>query len=119
MNKKIYINEFEGISLYDDKIGLSAKIVFKDAQTFEEIQNMRKSQYLILCDEEPNKNLIKYLEDKINMCDGYIDTTRSDLEEVKYTLFAYDNLKKSIEKNIKARNIYQDLLERIKNNNYE
>ncbi|MCI9434065.1 MAG: hypothetical protein HFI86_02150 [Bacilli bacterium] len=64
-------------------------------------------------------NLIKYLENKINMCDGYIDTTRSDLEEVKYTLFAYDNLKKSIEENIKARNIYQDLLERIKNNNYE
>lgn len=68
---------------------------------------------------ETLENLIKYIEDKISICDGCIDTIKSDLEELKYTMFAYDKLKKTIDENIKARNIYQDLLERIKSNNYE
>ena len=53
------------------------------------------------------------------MCDEYIDTTKSDLEEVKYTMFAYDNLKKTIEENIKTKNIYQDVLEKVRSGKYE
>lgn len=36
------------------------------------------------------------------------------LEELKYTMFASDKLKKTINENIKARNIYQDVLGKIK-----
>jgi len=64
-------------------------------------------------------NLIKYIEGMIDTCDGFIDTTESDLEELKYTIFASNNMKELLKENKLAKKIYQDLLERIKSGKYE
>lgn len=54
--------------------------------------------------KEEKQNLIKYIEDKINMNNIYLKEETDD-ENIEYLLIRND--------------VYKDLLERIKNNNYE
>lgn len=112
MNREQYI---ANISLeIDDNI---ARLVSKTDDEISEFWRIEKKD--ILKAIRFKEHLIEYLEEKIEMCDEYIDTTKSDLEEVKYTMFAYDNLKKTIEENIKTKNIYQDVLEKVRSGKYE
>lgn len=112
MNREQYITN---ISLeIDDNI---ARLVSKIDDDISEFWRIEKKDILEAIHFK--EHLIEYLEDKIEMCDRYIDTIKSDLEELKYTMFAYDKLKKTINENIKARNIYQKILEKVRSGKYE
>lgn len=56
---------------------------------------------------EERENLIKYIEDKINYLDGLINDKK--VKPYGEEIHLYES----------GKSIYQDLLERIKSNNYE
>lgn len=47
----------------------------------EELQEQLSNSHQINAQQ---KEFIEYLEDKLNMCDGFLDTIKSDLEEISY-----------------------------------
>ncbi len=55
--------------------------------------------------------IISFLEDKINMCDGVIDTIKSDLEETQFTFNCKKALEDTLKKNKLAKKIYQKVLD--------
>lgn len=55
--------------------------------------------------------LIKFLEDKINICDGVIDTTKSDLQETQFTFNCKKALEDTLKENELAKKIFQEILD--------
>ncbi len=62
------------------------------------------------------KEFIEYLEDKLNMCDGFLDTIKSDLEEISYTGRASGKtyIATQIMKNEIAEKCYEEVLSKYK-----
>ena len=59
---------------------------------------------------------INYLEDKLNMCDGFLDTIKSDLEEISYAGRALGKtyIATQIMKNEIAMKCYEEVLSKYK-----
>ena len=59
---------------------------------------------------------INYLEDKLNMCDGFLDTIKSDLEEISYAGRASGKtyIATQIMKNEIAEKCYEEVLSKYK-----
>ena len=62
------------------------------------------------------KEFIEWLEDKLNMCDGFLDTVKSDLEEISYTGRASGKtyIATQIMKNETAMKCYEEVLSKYK-----
>ena len=62
------------------------------------------------------KEFIEYLEDKLNMCDGFLDTIKSDLEEISYAGRASGKtyIATQIMKNEIAMKCYEEILSKYK-----
>lgn len=62
------------------------------------------------------KEFIDYLEDKLNMCDGFLDTIKSDLEEIPYAgrISGKSYITTKIMKNETAKKNYEDILSKYK-----
>lgn len=62
------------------------------------------------------KEFIEYLEDKLNMCDGFLDTIKSDLEEISYAGRASGKtyIATQIMKNEIAEKCYEEVLSKYK-----
>ena len=62
------------------------------------------------------KEFIEYLEDKLNMCDGFLDTIKSDLEEISYAGRASGKtyIATQIMKNEIAMKCYEEVLSKYK-----
>lgn len=58
------------------------------------------------------KEFIEYLGDKLNMCDGFLDTIKSDLEEISYAGRASGKtyIETQIMKNEIAKKCYEEVL---------
>ena len=72
----------------------------------QENQKLKKQQ----------KEFIEYLEDKLNMCDGFLDTIKSDLEEIPYAgrISGKSYITTKIMKNETAKKNYEDILSKYK-----
>lgn len=62
------------------------------------------------------KEFIKYLEDKLNMCDGFLDTIKSDLEEISYAgrIAGKNYIATQIMKNETSKKNYEEVLSKYK-----
>ncbi len=62
------------------------------------------------------KKFINYLEDKINMCDGFLDTIKSDLEEISPggRLSNKTYIATQIMKNETGKKVYEEILQKYK-----
>ena len=62
------------------------------------------------------KEFIEYLEEKLNMCDGFLDTIKSDLEEIHYAgrISGKSYITTKIMKNETAKKNYEDILSKYK-----
>ena len=62
------------------------------------------------------KEFIEWLEDKLNMCDGFLDTVKSDLEEISYAGRASGKtyIATQIMKNEIAKKCYEEVLSKYK-----
>ena len=62
------------------------------------------------------KEFIEYLENQLNICDGFIDTIKSDLEEISYAGRASGKtyIATQIMKNETAKKCYEESLEKYK-----
>ena len=66
--------------------------------------------------KKQQKEFIEYLEDKLNMCDGFLDTIKSDLEEISYAGRASGKtyIATQIMKNEIAKKCYEEVLSKYK-----
>lgn len=62
------------------------------------------------------KEFIKWLEDKLNMCDSFLDTIKSDLEEISYAgrVSGKTYIATQIMKNETAKKCYEEVLSKYK-----
>lgn len=62
------------------------------------------------------KEFIEYLEDKLNMCDGFLDTIKSDLEELPYAgrIAGKTYITTQIMKNETSKKNYEEVLSKYK-----
>lgn len=62
------------------------------------------------------KEFIEWLEDKLNMCDGFLDTVKSDLEEISYAgrVSGKTYIATQIMKNETAMKCYEEVLSKYK-----
>lgn len=79
----------------------------KDGKVYDSLEQKMETQ---------QKEFIKYLEDKINMCDGFLDTIKSDLEEVSYEgrLSNKTYIATQIMKNETGKKVYEEILQKYK-----
>ena len=66
--------------------------------------------------QDEQKEFIEYLEDKLNMCYGFLDTIKSDLEEISYAGRALGKtyIATQIMKNETAMKCYEEVLSKYK-----
>ena len=119
------IKGFEGeeiaVSDFGEWVGkdyIDYKFEYKNNQKvikelFKENQELKKQ---LEEKENQQKKFIEYLEEKISMCDGFIDTIKNDLEEVSYVGRASGKtyIATQIMKNETARKCYEEILKKYK-----
>lgn len=82
-------------------------------QENEELKKQLSNSHQI---KNQQKEFIEWLEDKLNMCDGFLDTIKSDLEEISYTGRASGKtyIATQIMKNETAKKCYEEVLSKYK-----
>lgn len=66
--------------------------------------------------ETQQKEFIKYLENGINICDGFLDTVKSDLQEMSYGVISAGKtyITTRIKENETAHKVYEEILQEYK-----
>ena len=89
----------------------------------DELQTLYNNMFKCHCNRvqvetllEQQKEFIEYLEDKLNMCDGFLDTIKSDLEEISYAgrVSGKTYIANQIMKNETAMKCYEEVLSKYK-----
>lgn len=65
--------------------------------------------------EAQQKEFIEYLEDKIDICDSFLDTIKSDLQETPYGVISTNkDITTRIKENETAHKVYEEILQKYK-----
>ena len=86
----------------------------------KQLENYKKLGFKYLQDKNNNlenqqKEFIKYLENGIDICDGFLDTVKSDLQEIPYgVISANENITTRIKENETAHKVYEEILQKYK-----
>ena len=65
--------------------------------------------------ENQQKEFIKYLENRIDICDGFLDTVKSDLQETPYgVISANEDITTRIKENETAHKVYEEIVQKYK-----
>ena len=82
-------------------------------QENEELKKQLSNSHQI---KTKQKEFIEWLEDKLNMCDGFLDTIKSDLEEISYAgrTSGKTYIATQIMKNETAMKCYEEVLSKYK-----
>ena len=86
----------------------------------KQVENYKKLGFKYLQDKNNNletqqKEFINYLENGIDICDGFLDTVKSDLQEILYVVIpANKNITTRIIENETAHKIYEEILQKYK-----
>lgn len=85
-------------------------------QLLEENQELKKQLSNSHQIKAQQKEFIEWLEDKLNMCDGFLDTVKSDLEEISYAgrVSGKTYIATQIMKNETAMKCYEEVLSKYK-----
>lgn len=105
--------KLQNVSLRADvmikKMALPNELI-KD-KTFYDLYDMPVYEELL----EQQKEFIKYLEDEINICDSFLDTIKSDLQETPYgVISANKDITTRIKENETAHKVYEEILQKYK-----
>lgn len=102
---------------------LNEKIVL-EMKLKDELEGKRKEYQEVYKDvrieiksyKNQQKEFIEYLEDKLNMCDGFLDTIKSDLEEISYAgrIAGKNYIATQIMKNETSKKNYEEVLSKYK-----
>ena len=102
---------------------LNEKIVL-EMKLKDELEGKRKEYQDVYKDvrieiksyKNQQKEFIKYLEDEINMCDGFLDTIKNDLEELPYAgrVAGKTYITTKIMKNETSKKIFEEVLSKYK-----
>ena len=62
------------------------------------------------------KEFISYLENEIDICDGFLDTVKSDLQEIPYGVISANKtyITTQIKENETAHKVYKEILSKFK-----
>lgn len=85
--------------------------------SYTEEHNLRHNSDLKLdVLETQQKEFIKWLEDKTNICDGFLDTVKSDLQEIPYGAISVNKtyITTQIKENEIAHKVYEEILQKYK-----
>ena len=96
-------------SILDTKNQVLERTAKKNQELKEQLSNSHQIN-------AQQKEFIEYLEDKLNMCDGFLDTIKSDLEEISYAGRASGKtyIATQIMKNEIAMKCYEEVLSKYK-----
>lgn len=106
--------QLQNIDLREDimiqKIAFPNKLI-KD-KTFYDLYDMPTYEELL----EQQQEFIKYLENEINICDGFLDTVKSDLQEIPYGVISVNKtyITTQIKENETAHKVYEEILQKYK-----
>lgn len=65
--------------------------------------------------ENQQKEFVNYLENRIDICDGFLDTVKSDLQETPYgVISANEDITTRIKENETAHKVYEEILQKYK-----
>lgn len=94
------------LNLYKGSLHREHEAIHRANDLEEENQELKNQQ----------KEFIEYLEDKLNMCDGFLDTIKSDLKEISYAgrISGKNYIATQIMKNETAKKNYEDILSKYK-----
>ena len=98
----------------------SVEIQKENNELKKQLENYKKLGFKHLQDKNNNlenqqKEFIKYLENGIDVCDGFLDTVKSDLQEILYVVIpANKNITTRIIENETAHKIYEEILQKYK-----
>lgn len=87
-----------------------------DNQNKRAFENMQLNQLKVCNMIKQQKEFIKYLEDEINICDGFLDTVKSDLQEIPYKAISVNKtyITTQIKENEIAHKVYEKILQKYK-----
>lgn len=66
--------------------------------------------------ENQQKEFIEWIENEIDMCDGFLDTVKSDLQEIPYGVISANKtyITTQIKENETAHKVYKEILQKYK-----
>ena len=119
------------IPKYEDTKDYNVFDLIRENQKLKEQLEIGEQQYNDLVEEKEKlqeqlsnshqiktkqKEFIEWLEDKLNMCDGFLDTIKSDLEEISYAgrTSGKTYIATQIMKNETAMKCYEEVLSKYK-----
>lgn len=92
------------------------KLLFDEL--YEKTKNCGRTQFikLLMRKETQQKEFIKYLEYKIDICDSFLDTIKSDLQEISYRVMSANKtyITTQIKENEIAHKVYEEILQKYK-----
>lgn len=124
-NIKFHVLKDEDLKNENQKLKkqLNEKIVL-EMKLKDELEGKRKEYQDVYKDvrieiksyKNQQKEFIKYLEDEINMCDGFLDTIKNDLEELPYAgrVAGKTYITTKIMKNETSKKIFEEVLSKYK-----
>lgn len=111
MNKEELIGKLQMVYV-GDKNALNELISYYDGlkQGIEELQQENKQL------KEQQKEFINYLENGIDICDGFLDTVKSDSQEIPYGVISASKtyITTRIKENETAHKVYEEILQKYK-----
>ena len=102
---------------FNEKIILVMKLKEELEDKRKEYQEVYKDVRIEIKDyKNQQKEFIEYLEEKLNMCDGFLDTIKSDLEEISYAgrIAGKTYIATQIMKNETSKKNYEEVLSKYK-----
>lgn len=87
-----------------------------DNQNKRAFENMQLNQLKVCNMVKQQKEFIKYLEDEIDICDGFLDTVKSDLRDTLYGVMSSNKtyITTRIKENETAQKVYKEILQKYK-----
>ena len=116
MNEEEFLQKIKGIKVNvpDEQFFLEYNaVVYNILKENQQLKEQLSNSHQIKAQQ---KEFIEYLEDKLNMCDGFLDTIKSDLEEISYAgrVSGKTYIATQIMKNEIAMKCYEEVLSKYK-----
>lgn len=80
------------------------------------IKDSKQYDSLVQKVENQQKEFISYLENEIDICDGFLDTVKSDSQEISYGVISASKtyITTRIKENETAHKVYEEILQKYK-----
>lgn len=116
----IELTDLEEILLYLETTSLephndyTSEFTYKDQKIlYKYIKELQQENDKL---KEQQKGFIKYLENGIDICDGFLDTVKSDLQEIPYGVISAGKtyITTRIKENETVHKVYKEILQKYR-----